>query len=211
VTSQLNFSAGIAPKEKQKFDPLACNIRSGWHAPRRKAESGLGEIQNFIFQFPTANRHARSFPAAESARAVHERAPRNERGRRESWAPDAPAASRASEKSTRASHHRFTGSIRPSLRDGFNGFLRALPGEPGFLATIPSATRKRCRRVDASVGASGPHVFAVRAAPFVSRYTRGHRIPRSTFVTIAIRPSCSEAGRLESLMPFLANAEAKYF
>ena len=78
MTSQLNFSAGIAPKEKQKFDPLACNIRSGWHAPRRKAESGLGEIQNFIFQFPTANRHARSFPAAESARAVHERAPLKE-------------------------------------------------------------------------------------------------------------------------------------
>ena len=50
-------------------------------------------------------------------------------------------------------------TIRPSLRNGFNGLFRALPGEPGFVATIPSATRKRCRRVDASVGASGPHVY----------------------------------------------------
>jgi hypothetical protein len=46
--------------------------------------------------------------------------------------------------------------------NGFNGFLRALLGEPGLFATIPSATRKRCRRVNASVGASGPHDFAVR-------------------------------------------------
>src|SRR5579863_6788454 len=27
------------------------------------------------------------------------------------------------------SHHRFTGSSRPSLRNGFNGFLRALRGD----------------------------------------------------------------------------------
>jgi hypothetical protein len=39
-------------------------------------------------------------------------------------------------KSIRVTHHRFTGSIRPSLRNGFNGLFRALPGEPGFLATI---------------------------------------------------------------------------
>jgi hypothetical protein len=50
-------------------------------------------------------------------------------------------------------------AIRPSLRNGFNGLYRALPGEPGFVATIPSATPKRCRRVDASVGASGPHDY----------------------------------------------------
>src|ERR1700722_12205941 len=48
------------------------------------------------------------------------------RGRREDRASDAPAASYAKVKSIRVSHHRFTGSIRPSLRNGFNGFLRAL-------------------------------------------------------------------------------------
>jgi hypothetical protein len=45
---------------------------------------------------------------------------------------------------------------------GFNGFLRALPGEPGFFATIPGAMRKHRRQVDISVGISGPHDFAVR-------------------------------------------------
>src|SRR5271169_3390613 len=34
-------------------------------------------------------------------------------------------------------HHRFTGSIRPSLRNGFNGFLRALPGDRAFLPPSP--------------------------------------------------------------------------
>jgi hypothetical protein len=67
--------------------------------------------------------------------------------------------------------------------------LRALPGEPGFLATIVGAMRKHYRQRDASVGASGPHDFAVRWISTSSRATRVHRIPRSTFVTIAIRPS----------------------
>src|SRR5579872_6551267 len=53
----------------------------------------------------------------------------------------APAASRAKLKSTRVSHHRFAGNTRPSLRNGFNGFLRDLPGEPGFLATITPEKR----------------------------------------------------------------------
>jgi hypothetical protein len=51
---------------------------------------------------------------------------------------NAPAASYAKVKSIRVSHHRFTGSIRPSLRNGFNGFLRALLGDRAFLS--PSLT-----------------------------------------------------------------------
>ena len=60
-------------------------------------------------------------------------------------------------ESTRVRHHRLTGQRRHSLRNGFNGLLRARIGEPGFLVTIPDVTRKRHRRVDASVGTSGPH------------------------------------------------------
>jgi len=60
--------------------------------------------------------------------------------------------------------------------NGFNGLLRALPGESGFLATIAGAMRNITRQLDASVEASGPHDFAVRnAAPFVSRH--GSRPP----------------------------------
>jgi hypothetical protein len=44
-------------------------------------------------------------------------------------------------------------------RNGFNGFLRALPGDRAFLS--PSL-RERIRKLDASVEASGPHDFSVR-------------------------------------------------
>src|SRR6266700_1334119 len=39
------------------------------------------------------------------------------------------------------------------------GLFRALPGDRAFLATIARGSH---RELDASVGASGPHVFAVR-------------------------------------------------
>jgi hypothetical protein len=41
--------------------------------------------------------------------------------------------------STRVSHHRFTGITRPSLRDGFTGLFRALPGDRACLP--PSSPR----------------------------------------------------------------------
>jgi hypothetical protein len=108
------------------------------------------------------------------------------RGRRESRASDAPAASYAKVKSIRASHHRFTGSIRPSLRNGFNGFLRALSGDRAFLppssASVANLTPASGRR---------DHTTSPSAlAPFVSKRQSVHRIPRPTFVTIAKRPSC---------------------
>ena len=46
------------------------------------------------------------------------------------------------EKSVRVRHHRSAADIRHSPRDGFNGFLRGLPGEPGFLATITGNNAK---------------------------------------------------------------------
>jgi hypothetical protein len=81
---------------------------------------------------------------------------------------------------------------------GFNGFLRALPGEPGFVATIPGMMPKHRRRVDISVGISGPHDFAV----CIQRRSSGgtacvHRIPHPTFVTIASAP-LSSTGRANS-------------
>ena len=41
-------------------------------------------------------------------------------------------------KSTRVSSLQVRRNIRLSLRDGFNGFLRALPGEPGLLSPSSS-------------------------------------------------------------------------
>ena len=40
-------------------------------------------------------------------------------------------------KNTRVSHHRYAEAIRPSLRNGFNGLLRALPGDRAFLPPSP--------------------------------------------------------------------------
>src|ERR1700675_5083423 len=65
-----------------------------------------------------------------------------------------------SKKARRVSHHRSNAINRHSLRDGFNGLFRALPGDRALLP--PSLSRIAPRKLDASVGASGPHDLAVR-------------------------------------------------
>src|SRR4051794_19801337 len=45
-------------------------------------------------------------------------------------------------KSTRGSHHRFTGATRHSPRNGFNGFLRDLPGDRALLSPSSCVYRK---------------------------------------------------------------------
>src|SRR5579872_508315 len=70
--------------------------------------------------------------------------------------------------------------------NGFNGFLRALPGDRAFLPPSPA---DHLRQLDASVGASGPHDFAVRFTAHSSDAQPSvHRIPHSTFVTIGQTP-----------------------
>src|ERR1700690_4106549 len=66
------------------------------------------------------------------------------------------------------------------------------------------------RKLDTSVGVSGPHDFAVRhsAARLASPPRPPH--PASTFVTIAIRPSC-EAGRGELVEMICPTGKAEYF
>ena len=54
--------------------------------------------------------------------------------------------------------------------------MNRIAGEPGFLATVP-AQCKALSRVDASVAASGPHDFAVRAG--IARPAMPARPPHS--------------------------------
>jgi hypothetical protein len=61
--------------------------------------------------------------------------------------------------STRVSHHRFTGITRHSLHDGFTTYFVLSP-VTGLVCHRHS--RVTTRKLDASVGASGPHDFAVR-------------------------------------------------
>src|SRR6202034_4195568 len=79
-------------------------------------------------------------------------------GSRECRAPDAPAASRV-EKNTRVSHHGHAGSP---------GIPRAMVLTVSFALSRVTGLgchprRRNCfHQLDASVGASGPHDFAVR-------------------------------------------------
>jgi len=86
----------------------------------------------------------------------------------------APAAARVVVVSTRVSHHEYAGNTRHSPRNGFNGFLRALPGDR---ALLPPSLTFRFRQLDTSVGVSGPHDFAVRIGIARLARRRVHRIP----------------------------------
>ena len=113
------------------------------------------------------------------------RGPLRSRGRREGRALTAPVA-RLQQKKQAAVATGLAEASRPSLRDGFNGVLRA-PWEPGFLA--PIAARIVSARLGLSVGRPGPHDFAVRdvAARPATPSRPSH--PASRVVTIATRPS----------------------
>jgi hypothetical protein len=88
-------------------------------------------------------------------------APQEIRGRREDRVRAAPAVSCAT---CTKNAHEHTGSAeasRPSLRNGFTAYF-VLSLATGFLATIIPEKRLLLEELDASVGASEPHDFAVR-------------------------------------------------
>jgi hypothetical protein len=105
---------------------------------------------------------------------------------------DAPAAARGVIGSTRVSHHGHTGITRHSPRNGFNSLFRALPGDRAFLP--PSPAEVAFRRLDASVGASGPHDFAVRSQHRPSSAPPASTASRPTFLTLRNAP-LSRTGR----------------
>ena len=89
-----------------------------------------------------------------------------------------------SKKAHEKVHHRFAGTIRPSLRDGFNGVLRARPGDRLCCLRRLVRCASIVTKLDASIGASGPHDFSVRERrPSSGGAAYGHRILHQTFVT----------------------------
>jgi hypothetical protein len=84
------------------------------------------------------------------------------------------------DKKAGGSHHRSSQIIRHSLRDGFNGFLRALPGDRAFLPPSPAA---RNRKLGLSVGRPGPHDFVVRACHVRLTCQLASTASRPAFVT----------------------------
>ena len=122
-------------------------------------------------------------------------------------------------KHTSLSHHGYSRD-HPAFphANGFNGFLRALPGESGFLVTVIGGFRRigpvradiAFRQLDASVEASGPHDFVVRkmtrssVAPPASTASR-------TYVRDDRETPLMWDGTRESLRLFLPGCEAEYF
>jgi hypothetical protein len=137
-------------------------------------------------------RHSRD---ADSARVMHELAPSNrraratlKRGHRECRALAAPAASRAVKK---AHELVTTGSPKHPAFPArwFYGLLRALPGDRALLSPSSAQCESIVANLNASVGASEPHGFAVRKqARFVNR----------TAASIASRPNVRDDGQRPS-------------
>ena len=109
--------------------------------------------------------------------------------------------------STRVSHHGHTGNTRHSPRNGFNGFLRALPGDR---ACLPPSSADRSANLSASVGASGPHDFAVRFKRSSSAALSASIASRPASVTIARAPLC-QGGTAKELDLIWVHGEAIYF
>ena len=94
-------------------------------------------------------------------RLVSSFAPKSE-GAGNAGARNAPAALRAMEESTQASHHRYAerSGIPCAMVYGLWRAPRGAAGVPGLIAPVTFA--KRLAKLDLSVGRSGPHAFAVR-------------------------------------------------
>jgi hypothetical protein len=158
-------------------------------SPAFAGDDGCGVI------WLTTSRSRRAFRASF---ALTFRPPQSEgavlpqEGSRECRTLGASAAACAVVESTRVSHHGHAGNVRHSPRNGFNGFLRALPGDR---ALLPPSPRRYTATLDASVGASGPHDFAVRKGALSSGAHLTSTASRPAFVTIASAPPWDETAR----------------
>src|SRR5258708_10779970 len=123
--------------------------------------------------------------------------------------PAAPAASRAfCIGRTHTSNNEYTRTPGIPARNGFNSLCRALPGDRALLP--PSSADRFClspvgptqlRELDTSVGASGPHDFAVR-----SNISRQHAGDRSQVFRPALRSHCAQnAAASTASLPYVCD------
>ncbi len=102
-----------------------------------------------------------------------------------------PGPSRKKDCAKRAKVHRYRRRHSGLPRAVVYGlYALSLVSQCLFATIIPQHAFAACARLDASVGASGPHDFAVRID--AARLTTSSRPPQpaSRVVTIAIRPLC---------------------
>jgi hypothetical protein len=97
-----------------------------------------------------------------------------------------------SKKAHKHSHHGHTGNTRHSPRNGFNSLYRALPGEPGFFATV--ADRSPPANLTPASGCQD-HTTSPSASAPSSEAPPASTASRPAFVTIASRPFVRRDGR----------------
>src|SRR5450432_3509519 len=96
---------------------------------------------------------------------------------------------------THTSNNEYTGIARHPRTQWFYGLCRALPGDRAFLPpspreygfALPGRANKTSARLDASVGASGPHDFAVRES-----VSRPRAVDRSQVFQPALQSRCAQ-------------------
>src|SRR5690349_23512646 len=84
-------------------------------------------------------------------------------------------------KNAGGSHHGFSQIIRHSPRDGFNGFLRALPGDRAFLP--PSSARSSLADLTPASGCQDHATSPSALTSFVAHVVHA----RNVFASIASR------------------------
>src|SRR6266478_9116096 len=137
------------------------------------ASQGQGTAR---LQIRISNSHSFTISPRTRASFIGTSCPLQIRGRRECRAPDAPAAACGVVESTRVSHHGHTGNTRHPPRNGFNGFLRALPGDRAFLP--PSSLRSLLLKNLTPASGRQDHTTSPSASQHVRQYAAHvHRIP----------------------------------
>jgi hypothetical protein len=97
------------------------------------------------------------------------------RGRRECRTLGASAAACGVVESTRVSHHGHAANVRHSPRNGFNGFLRALPGDRALLP--PSSAKMAPANLTPASGRQDHTTSPSASGTLVSGAVSVHRIP----------------------------------
>jgi hypothetical protein len=129
------------------------------------------------------------------------------RGRREGRVSTDTRGPRATKKA-RGRNHRFSRTLRPSLRDGFTAYSALSPGT-GLFCSRHARDHHLARLTSASGGQDHtPLLYA--STSLVRRDPHVHRISASRVVTIAIRPLASRRDGCTILLIYRIR-KAEYF
>jgi hypothetical protein len=152
---------GPQPLQQPTSVVMGPGSRSLWTTPC-VARSTL--VRDDVDGFSVFKQPRRRIPAALTCPSPASTSPSKIRGRRECRALGARSLVQDRKHTSVVT---TVTPVSPGIprASGFNGFLRALPGDRAFLSPSQATMPKHQGQLDASVEASGPHDFAVRPKP----------------------------------------------